>query len=60
MLAEAGPMSAFPNVDEKMSGFVIWIATLGWREREAVLDHVKANMCMYCGGEPDCYCWNDE
>ena len=28
--------------------------------RQAVMNRIKNAMCVYCGGEPRCHCWNDE
>lgn len=53
-------MIEIPEFDIKMATFREWVETLDWKQRQEVISEIKDFMCMYCGGEPRCHCWNDE
>lgn len=48
------------DIEAKTDEFMDWVKTLSYLDRGRVLDRIAQQVCVYCGGEPGCYCWNDE
>ncbi|MGE3483568.1 MAG: hypothetical protein AB7L09_02430 [Nitrospira sp.] len=48
------------DIKNRMEEFVAWLGTLDYFQRAEVLDHISSAMCLHCGGDSGCCCWNDE